>query len=185
MISKWFIQTPAIGRKLRSSIPERRPPYCFLLWKKRVTTWSLLSTRYRLFTLVFYFLHFILVLCWILLVLVTFFYTFRRPTLMTFWAYSTLLEVLWLEPTIKEIFRSILFSSFSPFSLIILHFMYCVLLIISWKFCHYLFLIDPKDSPMQVSTPAYREAPPGRPRLGQRCAVWYQYQDYAWITHGY
>ena len=48
---------------------------------------------------------------------------------------------------IEENLRIHLVKSIQSFSSFILHLMHCVQMIISWKFCHYSFLMDTKDSP--------------------------------------
>ena len=54
-------------------------------------------------------------------------------------------------------------------------------MIIFWKFCHYSFLMDPKDSPLQVSTPYLRRKNHYDHTLVNQWPVRYQYQDDARI----
>ena len=76
---------------------------------------------------------------------------------------------------LRKIFRSILFKSIQSFFPFILHFMYCVQMIIYWKFCNDCFWWILKIRP-EVSTPILEEEPLW-PRIGHKRPVRYQYQD--------
>ena len=108
-----------IGSKLHNfHFLERSCPFWIEPWTKNPFLHQVWP-----FYLLFYFLHFILVHCWILLVLLTFSTLLNDWRLQLFTAYSTLLELFWSEHlALRKIFGSILFSSFSPFVLI-----FCIL----------------------------------------------------------
>ena len=180
--SWWDIRSlPLLAPNYVPSVTEKCRPYCFWLWSERS---DFLCTRYDPFSFHLHYLHFI---TGALLDTAYIGYLFcpsrRTPNDDDSSFPATVLfgkVFLELRLALVKIFGSILFKSIQSFSPFILHFMYCVLMIISWKFCHYSFLMDPKDLPLQVSTPALEEELLWT-LLGHERPVWYQYQDPAWI----
>ena len=92
-------------------------------------------------------------LCWILRVLVTFSTLLNDQRLQSVKSYRGLFESALIAALgIEETFRSILISLFNPFSHYSAFYVVCSNDYFLKDF-HYMFLMDPKYLPLQVSTP--------------------------------
>ena len=160
-------------------VVPRSLPYCFWPWTRKVHHVILFQHQVWPFYHLFYCPRFILLLCWVLRVLVTF---------------STLLDDRRLNSDkvtaplfgsapiaalgTEETFRSILISLFSPFSHYSAFYELC-LNDYFLKDCHYLLLMDPKGLPLQVSTPILEENHFDYSWVNEWYKYRYQYQDHA------